>query len=310
MFILGVSCYYHDSAAVLLKDGQLIAAAEEERFSRVKHDNGYPKHAIEFCLKQAGITAKDLDYVVFYEKPLVKFERILMTTLGGFPGTYPVFRESMVAWFNEKLWAKSRLRADLDIDPKKILFVEHHLSHAASALFASPFEEAAVLTIDGVGEWTTATIGHGTAAWQQPDGSIRGENKIDLTQEIQLPAFTGPVVFGLHGLAGLSGQRRRVQGHGHGALWHAALSWMMSIKLIECRRRWQFPVEHGLLQFPLFDQEHLQPEVRRSVRRSRARPNRSSIRRSRIPRKIIRSGRIKSRRRISITPMWRPAFRP
>jgi carbamoyltransferase len=191
MFILGVSCYYHDSAAVLLKDGQLIAAAEEERFSRVKHDNGYPKHAIAFCLKQGGITAKDLDYVVFYEKPLVKFERILMTTLGGFPRTYPVFRESMVAWFNEKLWAKSKLRADLDVDPKKILFVEHHLSHAASALFASPFEEAAVLTIDGVGEWTTATIGHGTAAWKQPDGSSCGENKIDLTQEIKFPHSLG-----------------------------------------------------------------------------------------------------------------------
>ncbi len=191
MYILGVSCYYHDSAAVLLKDGQLIAAAEEERFSRVKHDNGYPKHAIEFCLKQGGIAAKDLDYVVFYEKPLVKFERILMTVLGSFPHTYPVFRESMVAWFNEKLWAKSKLRADLDVEPNKILFVEHHLSHAASALFASPFEEAAVLTIDGVGEWTTATIGHGTAAWKQPDGSIRGENKIDLTQEIRFPHSLG-----------------------------------------------------------------------------------------------------------------------
>jgi carbamoyltransferase len=191
MFILGVSCYYHDSAAVLLKDGQLIAAAEEERFSRVKHDNGYPEHAIAFCLKQGGITAQDLDYVVFYEKPLVKFERILMTTLGGFPQTYPVFRESMIAWFNEKLWAKSKLRANLDIDPKKILFIEHHLSHAASALFASPFEEAAVLTVDGVGEWTTATIGHGTAAWKQPDGSVRGENKIDLTQEIKFPHSLG-----------------------------------------------------------------------------------------------------------------------
>ncbi len=191
MYILGVSCYYHDSAAVLLKDGQLIAAAEEERFSRVKHDNGYPKHAIAFCLKQGGITTKDLDYVVFYEKPLVKFERILMTVLGSFPHTYPVFRESMVAWFNEKLWTKSKLRADLDVEPNKILFVEHHLSHAASALFASPFEEAAVLTIDGVGEWTTATIGQGTAAWKQPDGSIRGENKIDLTQEIRFPHSLG-----------------------------------------------------------------------------------------------------------------------
>ena len=108
MFILGVSCYYHDSAAVLLKDGQLVAAAEEERFSRIKHDNDYPALAIEFCLRQAGITSHDVDYVVFYEKPLVKFERILMTTLGAFPRSYPVFRESMIAWFNEKLWVKSK----------------------------------------------------------------------------------------------------------------------------------------------------------------------------------------------------------
>jgi carbamoyltransferase len=140
MYILGVSCYYHDSAVALLKDGELIAAAEEERFSRVKHDNGFPKHAIEFCLKQAGISGSDLDYVVFYEKPLVKFERILMTALGTFPRSYPVFRESMVTWFNEKLWVKSQLQTEIGVSPGKILFIEHHLSHAASALFDSPFE--------------------------------------------------------------------------------------------------------------------------------------------------------------------------
>lgn len=191
MYILGVSCYYHDSAAVLLHDGQLVAAAEEERFTRLKHDNGYPSRAIDFCLRQAGITAHDVDYVVFYEKPLVKFERILMTTLGAFPRSYPVFRESMIAWFNEKLWVKARLRTSIDIPPERVLFVEHHLSHAASALFASPFEDAAVLTIDGVGEWTTATIGRGTAAWPQPDGSIKGENKIDLTHEVRFPHSLG-----------------------------------------------------------------------------------------------------------------------
>lgn len=191
MYILGVSCYYHDSAAVLLHDGQLVAAAEEERFTRLKHDNGYPSRAIDFCLRQAGITAHDVDYVVFYEKPLVKFERILMTTLGAFPWSYPVFRESMIAWFNEKLWVKARLRTSIDIPPERVLFVEHHLSHAASALFASPFEDAAVLTIDGVGEWTTATIGRGTAAWPQPDGSIKGENKIDLTHEVRFPHSLG-----------------------------------------------------------------------------------------------------------------------
>src|SRR5512140_1951550 len=191
MNILGVSCYYHDAAAVLLQDGLLTAAAEEERFSRVKHDSDYPKRSIEFCLKQGGVPAHDLDYVVFYEKPLVKFERILMTTLGQFPRSYPVFRESMITWFNEKLWVKSKLRTSIDIPPERVLFVEHHLSHAASALYTSPFEDAAVVTVDGVGEWTTATIGRGTAAWAQPDGSIKGENKIELTHEARFPHSIG-----------------------------------------------------------------------------------------------------------------------
>ncbi len=190
MNILGVSCYYHDAAAALLQDGMLIAAAEEERFSRVKHDSDFPKHSIEFCLKQGGITANDLDYVVFYEKPLIKFERILMTTLGQFPRSYPVFRESMITWFNEKLWIKSQLQNDIGISADKILFIEHHLSHAASALFASPFDEAAILTIDGVGEWTTATIGRGTADWNRSDGEQR-ENKIDLIREVKFPHSLG-----------------------------------------------------------------------------------------------------------------------
>ncbi len=163
MFILGISCYYHDSAAAILQDGMLIAASEEERFSRVKHDYGFPQQAIDFCLEEAGITAQELDYVVFYEKPLLKFERILMSTLQTFPQSYKVFRESMIAWFNEKLWVKGEILTKLDIPDEKLLFVEHHLSHAASAFFCSPFEEAAVLTIDGVGEWTTSTVGKGTA---------------------------------------------------------------------------------------------------------------------------------------------------
>ncbi len=201
MFILGVSCYYHDSAVVLLQDGMLVAAAEEERFTRKKHDNGFPQQGIEFCLRQAGISGRDLDYVVFYEKPLVKFERILMTTLGDFPRSYAVFRESMVAWFNEKLWIKSKLQTTLGVPPERILFVEHHLTHAASTLYASPFEEAAILTIDGVGEWTTASVGRGTAAWDGagdvPGGNgveITGkyrENKIDLFREIRFPHSLG-----------------------------------------------------------------------------------------------------------------------
>jgi carbamoyltransferase len=194
MYILGVSCYYHDSAAALLEDGVLVAAADEERFSRKKHDNGFPRHAINFCLRQAGITGVDLDYVVFYEKPLIKFERILMTTLGTFPRSYPVFRESMVAWFNEKLWVKSKLQTEIGISADRILFAEHHLSHAASALYSSPFKEAAILTVDGVGEWATATVGHGTALWTgEPDGKDGqdGRNEIKLLYESRFPHSIG-----------------------------------------------------------------------------------------------------------------------
>ena len=186
MHILGVSCFYHDSAAALLKDGYLVAAAEEERFSRVKHDYGFPTSAIEFCLHQAGITGRDLDYVVFYEKPLLKFERILMSNLGSFPNSWKTFGEAMIAWFDEKLWIKGALAKFLDIPEAKILFVEHHLSHAASAFFASPYHEAAILTIDGVGEWTTTTMGKGCADW---DGT--GSNEITLFDETRFPHSLG-----------------------------------------------------------------------------------------------------------------------
>lgn len=186
MNILGVSCYYHDAAAALLMDGNLVAAAEEERFTRKKHDSSYPKNAIDFCLKRAGITANDLDYVVFYEKPLVKFERILQTTLSTFPKSWGVFRESMVTWFDEKLWIKSKLHTELNVPAKKILFVEHHLSHAASAMFCAPFADAAVVTIDGVGEWTTSSIGKATAQWNG-----EGKNHIDLTRELRFPHSLG-----------------------------------------------------------------------------------------------------------------------
>jgi carbamoyltransferase len=161
MYILGISALYHDSAAALLRDGDLVAAAQEERFSRIKYDERFPVQAIECCLHEAGITAKDLDYVVFYEKPLEKFERILQSSLGTFPRSWKVFREAMIAWLREKLWLKSVILDKLPVPAERILFVEHHLSHAASALFCSPFEEAAVLTIDGVGEWTTTALGTG-----------------------------------------------------------------------------------------------------------------------------------------------------
>lgn len=186
MYILGISCYYHDAAACILKDGELIAAAAEERFSRKKHDSGFPNLAIDFCLKTAGITTDELDYAVFYEKPLLKFERILLSNLQTYPQSMVLFRESMITWFNEKLWIKSHLLDKLKIPAGKLLFAEHHLSHAASAMFASPYDDAAVLTIDGVGEWTTATIGHATASWNG-----QGENKIDLFGEMRFPHSVG-----------------------------------------------------------------------------------------------------------------------
>jgi carbamoyltransferase len=160
MNILGLSFFYHDSAAALVQDGVLIAAAEEERFSRIKHDHGFPMLAIEFCLKRAGIKAEDLDYVVFYEKPFVKFERILVSTFSTFPRSWKVFRESMLTWLTDKLWIKALLKEKLKLNPKKIVFADHHMSHAAAAYFCSPFPEAAVLTVDGAGEWSTSTMGH------------------------------------------------------------------------------------------------------------------------------------------------------
>jgi carbamoyltransferase len=179
MYILGISCFYHDAAAALIKDGKLIAAAEEERFTRVKHDFDFPENAINFCLDYAGISGKDLDYVVFYEKPFHKFERILMTTLQGFPKSWKVFKEAMITWLGDKLWVKSIIKDKVGIEDNKILFGEHHLSHAASAFCPSPFEEAAILTVDGVGEWTTATMGIGKGT------------DIKLLKEIKFPHSLG-----------------------------------------------------------------------------------------------------------------------
>jgi carbamoyltransferase len=179
MNILGISCFYHDAAAALLVDGHLVAASEEERFSRKKHDSGFPKLAIQFCLDHAGITVADLDYVVFYEKPFVKFERILMTALQSVPKSWKVFGDAMTTWMLDKLWVKNYFRTELGIPNDKILFSEHHLSHAASTFLCSPFDESAILTIDGVGEWACATFGRG-----------RG-NEVGLLREIRFPHSVG-----------------------------------------------------------------------------------------------------------------------
>ena len=185
-YILGISCFYHDSAAALIVEGEVVAAAQEERFSRVKNDPGFPQQAIQFCLEQGQITAQDLDYVVFYEKPFLKFERLLFSILSTFPRSYKVFRESMLTWFGEKLWVKSHIKDLLDVEDRKILFCEHHLSHAASAFFCSPFDQAAVITIDGVGEYNTTTLGKGVAAW---DGKKR--NELTLSKELWFPHSLG-----------------------------------------------------------------------------------------------------------------------
>ncbi len=180
MRILGISCYFHDAAAALLDDGVLIAAAEEERFSRIKHDFGFPERAIRFCLDKGGLAGADLDYVAFFEKPFVKFERILQTALGTVPRSHAVFRKAMTAWMLDKLWVKSRIRDFVGVTPDHILFVEHHQSHAASAFFCSPFEDAAILTVDGVGEWATATMGSGRGSSLTLDSEIRFPHSLGL----------------------------------------------------------------------------------------------------------------------------------
>ena len=178
--ILGISAFYHDSAAALLIDGEVVAAAQEERFTRKKHDPEYPENAVQFCLRQAGVEASEIDYAVFYEKPLVKFERLLETYLAFAPVGFRSFSMAIPMWLREKLYQGRVLRKKLaNATNAKLLFTEHHESHAASAFFPSPFDEAAVLTLDGVGEWATTTWGVGR------------QNRIDLRQEIRFPHSLG-----------------------------------------------------------------------------------------------------------------------
>ena len=179
MRILGISCFYHDAAAALLVDGQLVAAAEEERFSRVKHDNRWPEQAIDFCLATAGLRPDDLDCVVFYEKPLLKFERVLLSAVAAAPRSLRYFREAMISSLLDRLWVKAKLRGRFGLPGERLLFCEHHLSHAASAFYCSPFAAAAVLTVDGVGEWTTAALGVG-------EGTA-----LRLTDELRFPHSLG-----------------------------------------------------------------------------------------------------------------------
>ncbi len=183
--ILGISAFYHDSAAAIVVDGEIIAAAQEERFSRKKHDESYPKNAINYVLKEAGLKLDEVDHIVFYEKPFLKFERLLETYIGFSPSGFKSFSMSMPLWLRDKLFQKKMLFDALKEqdnnfnDIKKINFAEHHLSHAASAFFSSPYDEAVILTIDGVGEWATTTI------------SLGKYNKINILKEIHFPHSLG-----------------------------------------------------------------------------------------------------------------------
>lgn len=179
MYILGLSCYYHDSAAALVKDGELIAAAEEERFSRKKHDSGFPELAIQYCLKEAGISIQEVDHIGFYEKPMIKFDRILMSALATWPLSYKSFYKAMPRWLSSRLHIKKEIQTKLQID-KPIIFGEHHLSHASAAFHVSPFDEAIILTLDGVGEWATTMYGYGKGTDIKIEKEIRFPHSLGL----------------------------------------------------------------------------------------------------------------------------------
>ncbi len=180
--ILGISAYYHDSAAALLIDGTLCAAAQEERFTRTKHDPAFPAHAIRSVLSDSGIDMSEIELVVFYEKPLLKFERLLQTYHAFAPKGFTSFAKAIPVWIKEKLFLKDMLKKELSAlggGVPQLLFMEHHVSHAASAYFPSPFSEAAILTLDGVGEWATTTIGKGVG------------NTLEMIAELQFPHSLG-----------------------------------------------------------------------------------------------------------------------
>src|SRR5262245_26841525 len=177
MRVLGISAYYHDSAAALVEDGRIVAAAQEERFTRRKHDPSFPRHAIGYCLEAGQVRLEELDHVVFYDKPFLKFERLLETYVAFAPHGFRSFRMAIPIWLREKLFQKSLLRHELRtigeaFDSSRLLFCEHHLSHAASAFFPSPYDEAVVLTMDGVGEWATTSAAMGSG------------NRLQMFQEI------------------------------------------------------------------------------------------------------------------------------
>ena len=177
--ILGISAFYHDSASSLVVDGKIVAAAQEERFTRIKHDSAFPENAIRYCLSEAGLRDSDLDYVGFYEKPLLTFERLLENYLAVAPKGFRSFVSAMPVWLKQKLYMSRTIKKHLPGFKRRLIYCSHHESHAASAFYPSPFDEAAIITVDGVGEWATATIGHGK------------QNDLALTNEIRFPHSLG-----------------------------------------------------------------------------------------------------------------------
>ena len=217
MRILGISAFYHDSAAALIDDGRIVAAAQEERFTRRKHDAALSAATpFAYCLAEGGVAAGELDHVVFYDKPFLKFERLLETYIALAPRGFRSFEMSIPLWLREKLFQKNLLRVELEkfsgsFDKNRLLFCEHHLSHAASAFYPSPFDDAAVLTMDGVGEWatTSAALGNG--------------NRLEILKEIHFPHSLGLLYSAVHLLHRLQGQFRRIQGDGASALWRTEI---------------------------------------------------------------------------------------
>ena len=217
MWILGISAFYHDSAAAIIRNGEIVAAAQEERFSRKKHDSSFPARAVHFCIEAAGLKPNELDYVVFYEKPFIKFERLLENYLAFAPRGLRSFQMAFPLWIREKLFQKNLLRRELEsISPggdwaARMLFAEHHQSHAASAFFPSPFEDALVLTMDGVGEWTTTSVALGSG------------NQINIISEMRFPHSLGLLYSAFTYYTGFKVNSGRIQSHGSGALRRTAL---------------------------------------------------------------------------------------
>ena len=185
MNILGISAFYHDSAACLVHDGKIAAAVQEERFTRKKHDHSFPINAIKFCLQYDGLSVNDIDYVTFYDKPFQKFERILETYLSYAPVGFRSFIKAIPLWIKQKIWMKELIKKELGYRGK-VIFTEHHESHAAAAFFPSPFQEAAFLTMDGVGEWATTSYGIGK------------DNNVSIMAEIHFPHSLGLLYLGIY----------------------------------------------------------------------------------------------------------------